>query len=217
MFKIKTPNKYLIRGNEHTHALLDTNAVNNCQKYRDLYVCKFKFTHNTSCEYDTLAKNDTKRCEYRPGSLPRLIKVNQTHIFANIGKNTTFKWSCDGPTQAFTLPKSAWIKIDRKCRIRLLNQSNENTLRAEKRIKIATIPLDMSRWTLHESTVNDDVKMGNKSLEHLLDEINSTYIQTNRPIEKIKSYPTSIDLMFKTSIIIIAVIVILLAIKRIFC
>lgn len=208
--------RFVIQGADNNYAFLSAKFWNSCRKYNNEAICQFKFGYQKFCASNLYFKQDFTKCQFGLGIMPNIIRVNDTHIFTNIDSKTAFVMHCGNYRHAFITIKSAWIIIEQNCHLESVIKGNQSEINWPKmKINITVIPLKASRWILHMPDIND-TDYGNNSipsLQQLYPEINATFLDTTKPIEKIEVYSSNLALIVKIAIAIIGFVIFLVILR----
>lgn len=201
MKKLKLRNRFVVHGIDN--AFLNYKLWNSCKKYDNVTICKFKFNQQKTCASNLYLHKKFIKCQFGYGTMPNIVQVNETHIFANVNSEKTFMVQCDGPKHAFKIIKSAWIKIEQGCHLESNSNKNQSIINWPKiKLNVTIIPINASRWRFN---ILDDIDpiTGHEtlpSLEQLYPEINMTYIDANKAIEKIEANSSILTLITEIAI-----------------
>lgn len=216
---VDTQNRYYIRGNNNSYALFTQQRWDMCKKIHRHAVCKFDFTNQPSCENELYVKQEIKDCKLKARKVPKVIRVNVTHAYANVVGNTLMKWQCGKAEHAVKMDKSAWIILERNCKMSLLSgKGMKRVYWPRTKFNISTIPFNASNWILQEPS-NDQAMEMNKvaSLRDLLPDIRKIFEIASKPIEKIVAQNSFNEIATRVSLITMAIFVILACIKCYLC
>lgn len=216
MRKLKLRNRFVVHGYKDSYAFLNFKLWNSCKKYENVTICRFKFSRQKSCASNLYFKQKYIRCQFGHGVMPNIIQVNKTHIFANVNSESTFAVQCDGPKHAFKIIKSAWIKVEQGCHLESNLKKDQSIINWPKiRLNVTIIPINASRWKFN--VPNDiDVISGNSSLpslQQLYPEINMTYLDTKKPVERITANSSILTLLVQIAIGFASFIVFVVIVK----
>lgn len=210
--KVDSNYKFFVDGPNQTYALMTRNDLEKCRRYPKRFLCQFELIQGPTCEYEAFAKNNLTRCSFREDYMPQVKPINETYFYASVDRNTTLLWSCQGPEQSYYLQQPAWIIFGNNCMLRTQYEGPENDWMRFK-MDIPTFRYDKAISTGMESNetemVDDNVTI---SLLQMYHEINGTYRQATKPINRIFVNSSSIMLY----VIIIFVLLYLFS-KYIFC
>lgn len=156
--------------------------------------------------------------------MPNIVQVNETHIFANIDSAKTFMVQCDGPKQAFKIIKSAWIKIDHGCHLESNSNKKQSDINWPKiRLNVTVIPINASRWKFNDPDDIESISSNDTlpSLQQLYPEINMTYLEAMKSIERIEAKSSFLNYFYKITIglasLILSIIIVYCSIKYLLC
>lgn len=219
--RIKTRYRFMIDGKNDTYALLDMKDWMQFQKFENFAIGRFHLSKLHSCEYRVYSQQDLRDCEFEWGRMPRIIRANKTHVYADIGKTTMVHWQCNESKGTFRLAGSAWVVADPNCRLSMLDSGKMRDIRLEGiKLNVSTIPLNVSRWTITDQEFAIKNDNSTLSLRPLYSEVDKIHANATKPIEKIKMHSSVFG--FLNSIIssfieyvsvFIVVIVILVALR----
>lgn len=211
--------KYIVLGKNKSYALLSADKQQTCQRYREQTICLFGFKKTKSCEYDAFIGKSITNCTTTTSKLPKIMRANNTHVYAAIGNETTLNWQCDGLEHTFKLNKSAWIQLNHRCKLHLLSGPDGKTIWSHKvKTNITTIPFNVSHWTFVEPKQSDDnTSTTTPSLRKLQTDVEKAHDDAKKPIEKITIAHSIVEMIIRISVLIIGIALTTFIVKRLLC